>query len=511
MQADILSAEEIKKYLTKERKNNIAVFDTVDSTNTILKNWCAEGKARPGDCVTADCQTKGRGRRGKRFESDKGVGIYLSFLLGTGDATPDEISEITAWGAVAVRRAIEKVCHAGSKIKWVNDIVCGRMKICGILTEMTSAGPVMGIGINVNQSEDGFPPELRNIASSLKIICKREFCRAQIIAAVIEELDLINAGFPEKREEYLKEYRENCAVIGEEISIERGEEIKKGRAVEIAENFGLEVIFEDGESEVIIGGEVSVKGFYPANNTGREKIDGGYKMNKHRKGLYIISGLFYLFFSGALALYPTKMTVGATISMIAGAVLTLAAAVSSFILAAQSGRNPKDSAVRTVVMPICFVGFAVILAADIINTAVHFETAFDAVRIIAELIGAAGHVAAAVIMFKNNMVFIRRNKIAYAVFAAMTGNPASIFVSGAFARERADGECKKLRKAGVIELIVGAVIIVAAYIITNLTLPSDTFRAVTDWLFLCLTLVTDMGLALIAVSTPKDKKKKAKK
>lgn len=234
-------------------------------------------------------------------------------------------------------------------------------------------------------------------------------------------------------------------------------------------------------------------------------------MNKHRKGLYIISGLFYLFFSGALALYPTKMTVGATISMIAGAVLTLAAAVSSFILAAQSGKNPKDSAVRTVVMPICFVGFAVILAADIINTAVHFETAFDAVRIIAELIGAAGHVAAAVIMFKNNMVFIRRNKIAYAVFAAMTGNPASIFVSGAFARERADGECKKLRKAGVIELIVGAVIIVAAYIITNLTLPSDTFRAVTDWLFLCLTLVTDMGLALIAVSTPKEKRKRRRK
>ena len=74
----------------------------------------------------------------------------------------------------------------------------------------------------------------------------------------------------EKRKKYLKEYRENCAVIGEEISIERGEEIKKGRAVEIAENFGLEVIFENGEREVITGGEVSVKGFYPENNIGRE-------------------------------------------------------------------------------------------------------------------------------------------------------------------------------------------------------------------------------------------------
>lgn len=117
MQADILSAAEIKKYFTKERKNNIAVFDTVDSTNTILKNWCAEGKARPGDCVTADCQTKGRGRRGKRFESDKGVGIYLSFLLGTGDATPDEISEITAWGAVAVRPRDRKSLPCGKQNK----------------------------------------------------------------------------------------------------------------------------------------------------------------------------------------------------------------------------------------------------------------------------------------------------------------------------------------------------------------------------------------------------------
>ena len=228
-------------------------------------------------------------------------------------------------------------------------------------------------------------------------------------------------------------------------------------------------------------------------------------MNKHRKGLYIIAGLFYLFFSGALALYPTKMTVGATVSMIAGAVLTLIAAIAS------CKNNAKASSVRNRLMPICFIGFAAILAADLINTAVHFESLFDAVRITAELIGAAGHIAVAVVMFKNNMTLVRRKKVLYAVLAAMTGNPASIFVSGAFARERADGECKKLRKAGVIELIVGAVIIVAAYIITNLTLPSDAFRAATDWIFFCLTLVNDIGLALIAVSTPNDKKKRRKK
>lgn len=234
-------------------------------------------------------------------------------------------------------------------------------------------------------------------------------------------------------------------------------------------------------------------------------------MNKYRKGLYIIAGLFYLFFSGALALYPTKMTVGATVSMIAGAVLTLIAAIASFVLAAQCKNNVKSSAVRNRLMPICFIGFAAILAADLINTAVHFESLFDAVRITAELIGAAGHIAVAVVMFKNNMALVRRKKVLYAMLAAMTGNPASIFVSGAFARERADGECKKLRKTGLAELIVGAVIIVAAYLITNLTLPSDAFRAATDWIFFCLTLINDIGLALIAVSTPNDKKKRRKK
>ena len=156
-------------------------------------------------------------------------------------------------------------------------------------------------------------------------------------------------------------------------------------------------------------------------------------MNKHRKGLYIIAGLFYLFFSGALALYPTKMTVGATVSMIAGAVLTLIAAIASFVLAAQCKNNVKASAVRNRLMPICFIGFAAILAADLINTAVHFESLFDAVRITAELIGAAGHIAVAVVMLKNNMALVRRKKVLYAVLAAMTGNPASIFVSGAFA------------------------------------------------------------------------------
>ena len=263
---DLMTEAEIKSLMhTDWVAKEVLYFDTIDSTN-IKAQELAEKGYPSGTLVVADKQESGKGRRGRSWVSPSGTGIFMTLMIKP-DINPNNASMLTLVAALAVAKAITSVTGEEALIKWPNDIVVNSKKVCGILTEMTSAGPVMGIGINVNQSEDGFPPELRNIASSLKIIRKREFCRAQIIAAVIEELDLINAGFPEKREEYLKEYRENCAVIGEEISIERGEEIKKGRAVEIAENFGLEVIFEDGEREVITGGEVSVKGFYPANNT----------------------------------------------------------------------------------------------------------------------------------------------------------------------------------------------------------------------------------------------------
>lgn len=252
----------IEKNLEKERTGRITVFDTIDSTNDYLKKLCAEGKAEPGDIVTANRQTAGRGRRGKSFESAAGVGIYLSALLKTNGADPGETAELTAWGAVAVCRAIERVCGEACCIKWVNDLVCGSRKVCGILTEMTPAGPVMGIGVNVNQRAGEFPAELRDIATSLREACGRETDREKLIAAMIEELDRLSADFPHARQPYLDEYRSRCAVLGKEITLMFGETQRRGRAVGIDEHFGLVVQYDDGDFGTVTGGEVSVRGFY---------------------------------------------------------------------------------------------------------------------------------------------------------------------------------------------------------------------------------------------------------
>ena len=244
-------------------------LDTVDSTNTYLKELAKSAKAQYGDCVIADTQTGGRGRLGRSFSSAYGKGIYMSYLADPKGATPDEISKITAWCAVAVRDAIYEVCGINAGIKWVNDLVYESKKVCGILTEMAFGAEsgkiqslIIGIGINVNHDIDDLPEELSDKATSLKMITGKEWDMEKLISVLVRKLDKLNDDFPEKKEYYLAEYRKSCVVPGKKIRIIKNEDERIGTAVGIDEDFGLEVRFDDGREETIRDGDVSVRGFY---------------------------------------------------------------------------------------------------------------------------------------------------------------------------------------------------------------------------------------------------------
>ena len=240
---------------------------SVDSTNTNLKKLSASGKARFYDFVTADTQTSGRGRLGRSFSSASGKGIYLSYLVNPKDATPEELSRITAWGAVAVRDAIFEVCGVSVGIKWVNDLVKDGRKLCGILTESVFDGGrvasvVMGIGINVNHSTEDFPEELRGTACSIKQITRSDTDIRALTLNVVKHLDTMNDCFPNNKKYYLDEYRKSCVVPGKKVRIIEKDVERIGTALGIDDNFGLEVLFDDGKRETVTGGDVSVRGFY---------------------------------------------------------------------------------------------------------------------------------------------------------------------------------------------------------------------------------------------------------
>ena len=239
------------------------------STNNVLKDLASKG-AVSGTVVIADQQTGGKGRRGRSFASPSGAGIYLSYLFKP-DSGFDKISDLTSWTAVAVSDAITSAYGLDSQIKWVNDLLMNRKKICGILTEVTVEGEsgfidtcIIGIGVNVN--EDNFPPEISEIATSISMENGgKKFVRAELAAEIIRSMDKLAANWPEDPY-YIERYRELNITTGSKITAfpqmtENGQG-RTGKAIAINDDFSLKVEFDDGSTENLRSGEVSVRGLY---------------------------------------------------------------------------------------------------------------------------------------------------------------------------------------------------------------------------------------------------------
>ena len=266
---DKLSKGSISAFLSDTRSDDVFFYDSVDSTNTVLKGLAAKGSGS-GTVVIADHQTGGKGRRGRSFSSPSGAGVYLSYLFKPGSGF-DKISDLTSWTAVAVADAIKNAYGLDSSIKWVNDLLMNRKKICGILTEVSVEGEsgfidtcIIGIGVNVNEQE--FPPELSEIATSISIENGGEkFLRAKLASEIIKSMDRLASEWPDSSY-YLERYRELNITVGSRITAyplmaENGQG-RTGTAISINDDFSLKVGFSDGSVEDLKSGEVSVRGLY---------------------------------------------------------------------------------------------------------------------------------------------------------------------------------------------------------------------------------------------------------
>ena len=239
---------------------------SIGSTNDDLKQLAKQG-APHGTALLAGQQTNGHGRMGRSFQSPEGMGIYLSILLRP-ECSPQELMHLTCAAAVAMCDAIEKSAGFRPGIKWTNDLVSGRKKLGGILTELglnssgTVAYAIIGIGINCCQQQTDFSAEIQNIAASLSMVTEKKTDRGTVAAAMLEALWNMDSGLLSQKEAILEQYRKDCITIGQEISLVRGEEIRHGKALDVDDNGALVVAFPSGNTEAINSGEVSVRGMY---------------------------------------------------------------------------------------------------------------------------------------------------------------------------------------------------------------------------------------------------------
>ena len=237
----------------------------IGSTNTELKRLARAG-APEGTALVAQRQTAGRGRMGRSFQSEEG-GVYLSLLLRP-NCRAEELMHLTCAVATAMCDAVEETCGLLPGIKWTNDLVYGKQKLGGILTELgfdirgNVEWCILGIGINCAQQEEDFSPELRCMAASLSMVTGKPVSSALLSAKVLEKLHHMSSVLLSEKKAIMDRYRELCVTLGREISLLRSDSVRHGKAVDITENGALIVEFQDGFRDEVDSGEVSVRGMY---------------------------------------------------------------------------------------------------------------------------------------------------------------------------------------------------------------------------------------------------------
>ncbi|MEO7724365.1 MAG: biotin--[acetyl-CoA-carboxylase] ligase [Chthoniobacterales bacterium] len=174
----------------------IIVLESTRSTNEFLLQALTP-ELPEGFVVFAEHQTAGRGQRGHRWESAPYRGLWFSILLRP-RIPMVESARLTNWAAQAVATTIRSETGLKATIKVPNDVYVAGRKVAGVLVE-TKAGrgsewtAVAGIGVNVNQTPEEFPDELRNRAGSLAMAIGRPIDRPAFAAALLRELERTRA------------------------------------------------------------------------------------------------------------------------------------------------------------------------------------------------------------------------------------------------------------------------------------------------------------------------------
>lgn len=263
-------AEIITHLKTKWLGHSIHYCESVDSTNNVAKRLAEEG-CENGLVVVSEEQKGGKGRLSRGWFSPFACGDWFSVVLKP-PFLPQEASKCTLLAAVAVVKAVNKYKGVNAAIKWPNDILLSGKKLVGILTEMSAEFGkinyiVIGTGINVNVPKSIVPDDIKDCAVSVADAAEEPVSRVQILADVlfnIEELyeQVLQNGFAP----ILEEWRKYSCTLGQQVKVIAPDETYCGLAVDIDEDGLLIVKKENGETEKVIAGDVSIR---PAAGTGK--------------------------------------------------------------------------------------------------------------------------------------------------------------------------------------------------------------------------------------------------
>jgi BirA family biotin operon repressor/biotin-[acetyl-CoA-carboxylase] ligase len=238
-------------------KPKVLRFESLPSTNTELARLASEG-AGEGLSIVADEQTAGRGRLQRAWSSPRGAGLYFSTLLRP-KIPLNYWPLFTLMAALAAGDALNEACGVATDIKWPNDLLSGERKICGILAEAieTPAGRAVIVGIGINLTQNAFPAELENVATSVEQATGRAPERDVILTALLQSIARWYAVL-DRPEEIINAWSERSSyATGRMVQIVNGNEAWQGTTCGLEPDGALRLRTLNGEIKLIRAGDVS--------------------------------------------------------------------------------------------------------------------------------------------------------------------------------------------------------------------------------------------------------------
>jgi BirA family biotin operon repressor/biotin-[acetyl-CoA-carboxylase] ligase len=233
----------------------LEAWERLGSTNDRIRELGRLGAA-PFTVVVAEEQTAGRGRGRRSWDSPPGMGLWMSVLLRAG--SPAAVPLIPLLVGLAACRAVEREARGvEARLKWPNDVLVEGRKVAGVLCEGTGEGTlVAGVGLNVRQREEDFPPDLRSCAVSLEAASGRAVSRAALAGALLGEMrSLLSRPVLRLEGDLAVEVARRDALSGRTVALEGG---VRGRVLGIDPRGRLEVEAAPGEVRPVVAGSVVV-------------------------------------------------------------------------------------------------------------------------------------------------------------------------------------------------------------------------------------------------------------